>query len=329
MQVLMILSILLLSSQTMAETYNTKGIPFKRLKCKPTKLRFTQYGDTRGINGSVVIAPGRTESSLKYEETANDLIQRGYSPIIVTNHRGQGLGDRLLKDPHKGYVENYNCYYRDMARLVRSLRTIPEVDMDRLNLLSHSMGSAISVGYLQKYAKSSPFKKVALVAPMLGIEFHGRTEKNVYLETLLACYIPFAPYCTDYVPGRGPYDPSKDVFEGNDLTHSETRFNFRKRLWHENPKIQLGAPTIRWVKQSLEANWKMRRKSEMRKLKNIPILILQAQKDTVVRNSVQNKFCDKLENCQVHVYQDALHDLLMEIDPIRDPAIEDIASFFL
>ncbi|MGL5949312.1 MAG: alpha/beta fold hydrolase, partial [Aeromonas sp.] len=69
---------------------------------------------------AILLVNGRVESYRKYQELAWDLWQQGYSLYLI-DHRGQGRSDRLLSDPHKGYVAAFSDYVTDLKQLQREV----------------------------------------------------------------------------------------------------------------------------------------------------------------------------------------------------------------
>lgn len=293
------------------------------------KIVYSKFGNKKGVNGSLVISPGRAESSLKHTETALDFIELGFSPVYIINHRGQGFSQRALSNPHKGHVENFNYYHHDFQKFIEKVLQDPDTDVNNLFALSHSMGGAVLVSYLQHY--KNPFKAVSMVAPMLGIKVDS--EDVTLFKTWVICYTPFAGDCNDYVPGGKDYDLSEVRFEGNKSTHSPERFQVKYDFWEKYPELQLGSATVRWVRESIQANQFMRSKKKIAKIKDIPIFIVQAENDEVVENAKQNIFCDRKnevgkKNCDLVIIPDARHGILIESDEIRQPAIDFIEAYF-
>jgi lysophospholipase len=285
---------------------------------------YTKFGDKKGAKGSMVISTGRTESSLKYIETAYDFIHNGFSPVYVINHRGQGFSGRLLPDPDKGHVEDYKDYADDFAQFMTLVLQDKQVDKKNLVLVTHSMGGSIGVDYL--LANNSPFKAVAMSAPLFHI-LNEKSEMDLLHDTGLACFVLFQ--CNDYIPGGGPFNWKNRIFANNDLTHSQTRFTFRDHLWKQWPDLQLGDPTIRWVRETIQSNVRRRDIQKLRKL-NTPFLIIQAQNDTVVDNRGPNEICSRMKSglCKIEVALKARHELLMEKDSIRDSVVKHMTDFF-
>lgn len=297
------------------------------------RVRFTKFGSGKGPEGSLVIAPGRTEDSLKYIEVAYDFIQRGYSPVYAIDHRGQGFSDRTLPDMHKGHVENFDFYILDFNYFVNEI-VLKDLDINknRLFLISNSMGGAISAAYLEKY-ENHPFKATALFGSMLKILYpKGVNELKASLLGAAACTFGIKYQgrgCTDYAPGRGPFLWQERIFKNNNLTQSQSRFEFRDILWRKYPLIALGGPTIQWTGEAARINAKLRTKDEVQKIK-IPMQVYSAELDSIVDNKGHVEFCKHARKglCQLLTVRGSQHEILMEKDSIRNPAMNSMWTFF-
>jgi lysophospholipase len=290
---------------------------------KNIKIVFTKFGTAQGSKGSLVISPGRTEDSLKYVETAYDFIQAGYSPVYVINHRGQGFSGRMLPDPQKGHVDDYVDYAQDFARFMSFVLADPNVDKARLFAVAHSLGGAVVTDYTMNGA--SPFKAVAMSAPLFKIP--NDTEENLLRDTALACYVQFA--CNNYIPDGKPFTWQDRQFSTNTVTHSRVRFDYRDHTWRQWPALQLGDPTIRWVRETVQANIKRR---DITRLKNVksPFLIFMAEQEMVVDSSGYAPICQRMQpgKCKIEKVLGSRHEMLMEIDAIRTPVVNRILQFF-
>jgi lysophospholipase len=297
------------------------------------RIRYTKFGTGKGRLGSLVIAPGRTESSLKYLEVAYDFVKRGYSPVYAIDHRGQGFSDRSLQDMQKGHVENFDFYILDFNTFVNNIvLQDPEVSTNRLFLISNSMGGAITAAYLQKYP-NQPFKATAFFGSMMKIIYpEGITELKAAALSAAVCTLGIkyqGSGCTDYAPGRGPFRWDERIFAGNNLTQSLARFEFRNELWKRNPKIALGGPTMKWVGEAARANARLRTSEQVKKI-NIPMQVYSAELDSINDNSAQAEFCNRAQRglCQRLIVKGAEHEILMEKDSLRSPAMNSMWAFF-
>ena len=104
---------------------------------------------------------------------------------------------------------------------------------------------------------------------------------------------------------------------------NETRYRVFRQLYKENPNLRLGGVTVGWLKQAFTAIEQIKSTSA-----SLPVLLLQAEKDTIVDNQAQNQIVSKNKLITKKVYQDSWHEILFEQDLIRDKALQDIFDFF-
>jgi len=312
-------------------------------------IAYTKFGSETGAKGSIVLAPGRTESSMKYLEAMYDLVKAGYSPIYAIDHRGQGFSDRMLENTHKGHVVKFEDYVDDFHYFVEVIAMRdPAMDKERLFLVSNSMGGAISVRYFQRVEERNPFLAAFHTGPMFEIEFNnGFTESRARKLAWFLCVTGltlqsrscngYATPAVDDNPGWEDYDPAKRHIDPNNpnpnnLTHSVVRFEIRDFMWDVvYPMIPLGGPTTRWVWQATKTNQQMRSRSELRKI-SIPMVIMTGEWDIRADNPRHAWYCEQLtkmgKTCEYVEVKDAFHELLIETDRYRDATIEKLLDFF-
>jgi lysophospholipase len=280
------------------------------------KLNYYTFSSSKNSK-TLVILPGRTEPALKYAELVYDLRNLGFN-IYVFDHQGQGASDRLLTGTDKGHVKVFVDYARDLSGWLDEVVIAESKDQDRY-LLAHSMGGAISAIYLA-YGKYI-FKKAVFSAPMMELNTKPYTET---VARLLSGSLVLVGQGTKYAPERGPYIAENDTFEKNEVTHSQGRFDIAKAIFVTWPEMVVGGPTNRWVNQSLKATKDI---DTIASKITIPILMLQAGKDLIVKLPRQNNFCQKAPNCKLIKYEESMHEILQETDSIRDLAMSEIKKF--
>ncbi|OBR45258.1 MULTISPECIES: alpha/beta fold hydrolase [Aeromonas] len=272
------------------------------------------------VDRAILIVNGRVESYLKYQELAWDLWRQGYSLYLI-DHRGQGLSDRLLADPEKGYVDQFDDYVLDLKQFHDEV--IAQDQPAKLFLLAHSMGGAISARYLERWP--GDIEAAVLSSPMMGINLGGLPK---WLAKGLAATIGTVGGWLGeppYGPGQGPYE-SHD-FADNGLSHSEARYQAFRELYEQRPQIKLGGATAHWIYQGLTgADAAV---AEAGAIKT-PLLLLQAGDDGVVDNAAQDAFCAlaRCEGGKPLRIEGAWHELFMEADPQRQAALNATLAFF-
>lgn len=268
---------------------------------------------------ALLILNGRVESVVKYQELFYEFFQQGYD-IYSYDHRGQGLSERCCAHCDIGHIEHFNDYVNDLQQMVEFFA------LDKYQhryMLAHSMGGAIALRYLQQYPQH-PFDALAASAPMIGLPVPTHLRPIAIPYTY---WLSKKSHQPSYAPGYGPYQAKP--FVDNPLSHSPVRYQWFRQLYQENPHLQTGGPSSRWVWQSLSALRHLYRDAP--KLK-IPLLILQAGHDQIVDNRAQVRFARRLNKYQPQArlvtIAGAKHELLFEADTYRNQALEQIGHFF-
>ena len=292
----------------------------------------------------LVISPGRSEGYLKYKELSFDLFKLGFNVFLI-DHRGQGLSERALANPHKGYVENFQYYVDDLATFIARVVS-PHCTFERKSsvngkstfdqkvqkpyLLAHSMGGAIAARYMQDHPDS--IQAAVLSSPMLGFNGGGIpdaiTESLIKASAQLNQWLDSTPW---YFLGQKDYAHSE--FDDNVLMHSELRYQQFTQLYKETPAIQLGGVTIKWLTESIAAL-----ETLFAKVDEIttPTLVIQSGADKVISNQAQNDFCQQLHQAQPQscpngkpfVVKEAYHELFFERDIYRQQALTAVLEWF-
>ena len=107
-------------------------------------------------------------------------------------------------------------------------------------------------------------------------------------------------------------------------THSYARYATERDLFNEYPQIRLGDVTYNWVTQAMELGWAAQLGARGI---SVPVLLFQAEDDVEVKPRGQDNLCRRLQDCTKIFFYGAGHEILMEIDSIRDVAINYIKDF--
>lgn len=276
----------------------------------------------------LIIVSGRSESYLKYKELSFDLFNNGYSVFLI-DHRGQGLSQHLLANPHKGHVEDFQYYVDDLTSFIENI-VMPYCTSSKPYLLGHSMGGAIAARYLQDFPNN--IQAAVLSSPMLGFNSGGMPD--FVAESVLKTSAQLNEWFDDtpwYFPGHKDF--SHDTFSTNNLMHSPIRYQQFTQLYKTTPEIQLGGVTIQWLTESVTGLEKI--------FNNIdkiitPTLVLQSGEDKIISNQAQNDFCQQLHQLQPHscpkgkplVIANAYHELFFESDIYRQQALNAVVEWF-
>jgi len=270
-------------------------------------------------SAAMIIVNGRSESYLKYQDIANYYFEQGYS-VYMLDHRGQGLSQRLIDDTEKGHVIDFNDYVEDLVIFVNSIVLCN--NHSRLLMLGHSMGGAIVARYLQ--TQPHKVERAILASPMFDIILPAPKPMVKLAASVATMYDTLLTRSPSYVLDGHGYQVKS--FEDNDLTQSTVRFDAMVEVYQNFPKIQLGSPTNAWLLQALNAcELCVKDAANI----DVPLLLLQAGSDTIVDNAAQDQFCLSTQPDLLikHVFADARHEILFELEHIRSAALSASENF--
>lgn len=274
---------------------------------------------------TIVISPGRVEGYLKYKELAYDFVQLGYQVFII-DHQGQGLSSRRLANRHKGYVSDFNDYVIDLALFVDDI-VKPQM-IGKLHLVCHSMGGAIGLRFIQQFP--DVFHSALFSSPMWGF-ISGNVPQKLARKVVKTGNKLSDTFGRDSAYFFGGKDYYRKPFVNNELTNSQSRYEYFRDVYDQHPELQLGGITYGWLQASIDALDIAQ--AELDKV-SIPLMVLQAEHDPVVDNAAQTLFCQKLSMLNakqyagiLNVIPGCLHEIFIESDDKRRVALDLIVKF--
>ncbi|OOE89496.1 hypothetical protein BZG76_14525 [Salinivibrio sp. AR647] len=277
---------------------------------------FTHPQHTR----AVVVVNGRIESVMKYQEIFYDLFQMGYD-VYSFDHRGQGLSERLVIKPRDlGHVERFDDYVTDLATFMQTIRA--HRHYDQTFMLGHSMGGAVATLYAHQYPNA--LAGLAMTAPMFGVQVSpwlGRIAP--WLCRSMARY----QHPPRFGPGQVGY--RHVPFEQNRLTHSRARYAWFRQLYINQPQLQIGGPSARWIAEGMAAGEQCLAVASQL---TTPTFICQAGGEQIVSNPAMSQFHFLRQQAnqpsQWQFFAGARHEILFETDTHRIAALSAIRDFF-
>ncbi|MGL5336131.1 MAG: alpha/beta fold hydrolase [Enterovibrio sp.] len=307
----------LASNQTLFRQFWAAGKHGQFIAKDGLRLQWCAFEDSAHTK-AIVIVNGRTETQIKYAEFFYDLFSQGFD-IYSYDHRGQGLSQRLVSGSDVGHVVFFDDYVDDLDNFFKTV-VCKKQHKERV-LLGHSMGGAVSSLYAAKNPQT--IAKVVLVAPMLAIAL-PKWQKSFALPltwALSQCQHP-----PTYFFGQTSFaQKSSDITL---LTHSQARYLHSKQLFTDNPHLQVGGPSARWVWQSLNAAPRLQKAAQTIPL---PVLFLQgAQEQIVCNKTIRKAHKERIKHglsSQLICLEDARHELLFEQDCVRNKVLDHILKF--
>lgn len=247
--------------------------------------------------GTVIICPGRTESSLNWMEYSLALRNKGYS-VAILDHLGQGQSERLLPQTDKGHIDFFETYVDDYNSFLTQVKS--KLDTPYF-LIANSMGAPIAL-----LADTSAYEKIVLHAPMFKIK---TTPIPYYLASFFSKILSVMDFSESYAPMTGAYVPAP--FSENTFATSKVRYEFDVAVLKSHPKYIVGGPTVQWIHEALRVPELIEK--AIQKIR-APILLYQADEENFVDNEFQKKLCSSVSNCQLILWPKSKHVLHLEGD---------------
>ncbi len=256
----------------------------------------------------VVLLGGRKEFLEKYFETINDLNTRGFD-VVSMDWRGQGLSGRMLRNRHKGFVDDYASYLNDLHQFVQKV-VMPRDVLPTL-IIGHSMGGHIALRYLHRHPDM--FHAAILTTPMVNIRLTPPMEWFARRLSRLAAKFGFV---SSYATLSRDYRSDRRVFAQNKYTSDPVRFQIDSIAIRSNRELALGGVTFGWLAASFRSIDRLAQLGYAEAIPT-PILMIQAGDDRVVSNTAMLRLCQRLPACRCKKIPNARHEVFMEADAIR------------
>jgi lysophospholipase len=281
------------------------------------KLRFASWRPTvRRLAGTVLIVQGRSEFIEKYFETIVALRRRGFH-VVAFDLRGQGGSDRMLSDPSKGHVDDFQDYVVDIDAILREV----VADLPRPHMaIAHSMGAAAMLLSLDRGLMQ--FERVALLSPLVGLA----TLRFPRVAATAAAALDVVALGTRYIPGGGPTPLALRAFAESRLTTDPARHARTAAILAAAPRLGIGDPTVRWTQAMFETFRRFADRDFGRRIAT-PSLMLIAGGETLCSAPAAETLALKLRGCMPVVVPGARHELLFERDAIRDQTFAALDAF--
>ena len=112
------------------------------------------------IKGVVQISHGMSEHKERYYDFMEYLKNQGYV-VVINDHRGHGSSVKNKEDLGYFYTEDINYIINDLYDVTKYIKN--KYKDKKIYLFSHSMGTLVARGYIQKY--DNEIEKLVLCGP--------------------------------------------------------------------------------------------------------------------------------------------------------------------
>lgn len=271
-----------------------------------------------GGRGSLLFLPGRGDAYEKYLETLAHWHARGWR-VTALDWRGQAGSGRLGNDPFTGHVADFSLWTADLAAFWADWT---REGQGPCVLAGHSMGGhlvlrAVAEGLVDPAA-------LVLSAPMLGLAGQVLPAGLLHAVSRLMTRLgdPRRPaWKWSEKPGALPADRIRL------LTHDEARYA-DEVWWREaRPEIVMGPGSWGWVERAYASMLSLERPGVLERV-TTPVFIAATTADALVSFRAIARAARRLPNCELMRFgAEARHELLREIDAVRDPLLAAIDAF--
>jgi lysophospholipase len=275
-------------------------------------------GEGAAPRGSILFMPGRGDHYEKYLETLEQWHRAGWR-VTAFDWRGQGDSGRLGKDPLTGHVEDFALWIDDLAAMWAAWSA--EAAGPRV-LIGHSMGGHLVMRAATE-ARVDPDAMV-LSAPMLGM--NGPELPLAILHTVAKLMTAIGD------PTRPAWKSSEKPGEkvsarAQLLTHDPDRYEDEMWWRAARPEVLMGPASWRWVERAY-ASWRMFEAPDALERVAVPVLIVSTTADRLVSHPANIRAAQRLPKGElVEFGAEAYHEILREVDPVRERAMAAIAEF--
>ena len=287
------------------------GHPIRRIDLKHT--------DTAAdVKGSILFFPGRGDAYEKYLESLQQWYDAGWN-VTGADWRGQAGSGRLGDDAVTGHIEDFSIWVDDLTAFWSdwvAQTSGPHV------LAGHSMGGHIILrGLVEQRVKPDA---MFLSAPMLG--YFGNILPRPVMHAVAKLIKRFRGDTTQAwvwseKPGEVP------IGRINLLTHDKDRYE--DELWwrEQRPELIMGPGSWGWVERgyaSMDVIFAPNRLEAV----SVPVLMVATTNDKLVDHRAIVEATDRLPNGELLEFgKEASHEILREVDSVRDRAMNGIAEF--
>ncbi|HEV7233898.1 MAG TPA: alpha/beta hydrolase [Sphingorhabdus sp.] len=304
-------------------TMNRRAIPVDALESMWAApggwpIRRIDWQGATPARGSMLFLPGRGDHYEKYLETLVYFAAKGWR-VTSIDWRGQGASGRLLKEPQVGHIDDFSTWISDLEHfwgIWKAETPGPHI------VLAHSMGGHLPMRALVE--KVIDPVAVAMSAPMLGIQTGGLPLSLNHAFARLMLTIGRGDVAAWKVSEK-PLSPMN--LRAKILTADKDRYEDELAWWELRPEVKLGPPSWHWVERAIAS---IRMLDEPGKLEAVqtPILLIATTADQLVSTPRIIKDSKRLPNAETLIFgKEAAHELLREVDAVRDKCLERIDSF--
>lgn len=261
----------------------------------------------------VLVLQGRGEYVERYQETTEDLAERGLG-CVTFDFRGHGGSTRATNDRTMGYVADVAQYATDVRRVMDHVQHTHGVECELV--LTHSTGGLVAMGMMLD--QPDLWQSAVMIAPFFGL---GGPDWISLAAQFISASLCRYGFDKQYLPGQSKLSPLSAFDPQNILTSDPVRYARNVAILENTPDLVVGGVSAGWLDACFKAQASLSDRVEQMKsgaLTLPPITMILAGNDQVVSNSVTEEMFGSLPNITIREIPEARHEILQERDLYRD-----------
>lgn len=270
--------------------------------------------------GSLLFMAGRGDAYEKYLESFEHWRGQGWQ-VGAADWRGQAGSGRLGIDATTGHVDDFALWVSDLGAFWRQWAARhpgPPV------LVGHSMGGHLALRAVAEQALEPVPAALVLSAPMLDVlpETLPLPARRALAGAMVRLGDPRRPaWKWSESPGQVP--AGRQAL----LTHDDARY--ADELWWRaaRPELVMGPGSWGWVAGALRSIAALARPGVLERVA-VPVLLFATSADRLVGRRAIARAAARLPDSRILWFgAEARHEILREVDPVRDRALAAIDDF--
>ena len=270
------------------------------------------------VRGSLLFLPGRGDFYEKWLESLEEWHRAGWR-VTAIDWRGQAGSGRLGRDDVTGHVEDFADWIADLAGFWQDWAT--EAVGPRV-MIGHSMGGHLALRAVVERVLEP--EGLILSAPMLG--FAGPNLPPALLHRVAGLMARLG-------------DAKRPAWKGGEkpgaladaraalLTHDRERYADELHWRRARRELAMGPGSWRWVERAYASMRGLAAPGVLERV-GLPVLLLAAKHDRLVGWRAIERAAARLPDAELLAFgPEARHEILREVDPVRDAAMVAIERF--
>ena len=272
------------------------------------------------VRGSILFMPGRGDAYEKYLDTYEDWRRRGWR-VSAADWRGQAGSGRLGSDSTTGHIDDFDSWIADLAALWSEWARGRE---GPLVLAGHSMGGHLVLRTAGDGKLAPKPDALILSAPMLaflpeGVPWMLQRGLAGMMSTIGNPHRPAWKYSEK--PGTTMSARQKL------LTHDDDRYADEGWWKRQRPELVMGPGSWGWIRAALDSIAVVDSPGYLEAL-DVPVFIVATSQDRLVGPQAIQRAHNRLPDSELLMLgEEARHEVLREVDPVRDRILAAIDSF--